>query len=150
MAKTTQISDPVFGDKGTVDKAGTQVWASFTTNFARTDLDVLVLTNIKDGAVPQSQRTFYLDMEEWYAKHSSRVLRRILSAMQCSAAANLQLLTDNIADHLQLESIDIRHLPEGRFVLRYRTDLDVYGWYVSISTSYRIMQCGLSIEPSRI
>ena len=142
MTKTEQISDSVFGDNGTVYKAGNQVWAGFKKHFGQTNLDILVLTNIEDGAITQSQRAFYREMEEWYAKRSSKVLRRILNAMQFSAPANLHRLTGNIADHLQLESIDIRHQPEGRFVLRYRTDLDVYGWYASISTSYRIIHCG--------
>jgi hypothetical protein len=140
MATAEQISDPILGDKGGIYKAGNATWAGFKKHFGPTKLNVLVLTMVDNGMVPQAQRALYQELEDWYARSSSKVLLKILGAMQWSTTANLTRLTHKIEDHLQLELIDLRvgDHSTSQCVLRYKTDLDYCDWYARISKNYRI------------
>jgi len=146
MATAEQISDPILGE-GAIDKAGNATWACFKKHFGPTERSVLVLTSVNNGMVPEAQRALYQELEDWYARSSSKVLLKILGAMQWSTTANLTAaraarLTHKIEDHLQLEVINLRmgDRSDAKCVLRYKTDLDYCDWYVRIFKNYRILR----------
>ena len=143
MATAEQISDPILGE-GT-SYSGTSAW--FKKHFGPTERSVLVLTSVNNGMVPEAQRALYQELEDWYARSSSKVKLKILGAMQWSTTANLTAARDKIEDHLQLEVINLRMgdhtggwFSDAKCVLTYKTDLDYCDWYVRIFKNYRILR----------
>jgi hypothetical protein len=146
MATAEQISDPILGE-GAIDKAGNATWACFKKHFGPTEHKVRVLTSVINGMVPTAQRALYQELEDWYARSSSKVLLKILGAMQFSTTADLTAaqaarLTHKIEDHLQLYWINLRMSDhsDATCVLRYKTDLDYCDWYARIYKNYRILR----------
>lgn len=138
-----KLSDPVLGDEGEIFGSGEWAWGSFTKEFVPTRSRVLILTDVIDGAIPQSQRDLYLEIEEWYPRGVQEVFEAILDEMKKEEFKELPSL-EQIKNSFQLTIIDVR--PSSRpekCVLDYQVDPHQSDWYVVISEDYHVETCAL-------
>ncbi len=105
------LRDPTLGD-GKVYMSGQYQWAAFKKEFGPTGNYIDILVDVVNESVPESQRSLYGEIEEWYPRGIPDIFQAIYYKLSTSKPEKKLPSREQIQNHFQLEHIDIRgHTP---------------------------------------